>query len=289
MRGRVYVLVISVVLAVFGCGSESGSEPRPRPWSNTELGASFIQFRPDEGTLHVAVSVTNKTRRTIDVTGVALRWSGVRNQPITPQDGGEVIPGTTVSFFIDLAGLSCGGGHERPKAYVVASGRRAILPIDKVGEGLLRDLWRRGCADDAVRAVADISLGRTWRAAGPTATAGLRGTLVMTRHRTAGGQPGPLVTITSMTGSVLLDLVPVVHRHPFGVLLPTQNSRAIPVIIRSNRRCDQHALGQSTQTFLLRVGVTTGKTSTLIIVTPDRALRQQIGRNISTACKIENH
>jgi hypothetical protein len=282
MGVRVYVLVTFVMTLVAACGTQSRQSTHTPRWVQSQLGASFVQFRSDEGTRHVAISVTNKTRQTIHVTGVQLRWSGVTSQPVTRQDN-DVIPGTTVAFFVDLQGLRCDRGDERPRALVIASGRTGLLTIDRPGERFLRDVWRRGCADQAVRAAADLAFGSTWQAAGSTPAAGLRGALLMTRR-----QPGPTVTITSFSGSVLLDLLPVVGHRPIGVLQRGHQRLVIPVVIRSSRLCTQHALSQSTQTFLLRVGVKTGDTSTLIIVSPDTATQDKIKRNIERSCQIQN-
>jgi len=281
MGVRVYVLVTCVLTLVAACGTQSRQSTHTPRWVQSQLGASFVQFRSDEGTRHVAISVTNKTRQTIHVTGVQLHWSGVTSQPVTRQDN-DVIPGTTVAFFVDLQGLRCDRGDERPRALVIASGRTGLLTIERSGERFLRDVWRRGCADAAVRAAASIGFARAWRAAGPAPAAGLRGTLLVTRR-----QAGPRVTITGFQGSVLLDFIPVLDRRPIGVVPPGQHSLAIPVIIRSSRLCTQHALSQSTQTFLLRVGVTTGDTSTLIIVSPDTATQDKIKRNIERSCQIQ--
>jgi hypothetical protein len=277
-------VVVWLILAVAGCGSEPDTSPvRIKHWTASELGTSFVQYRIDEGTMHVTLQVTNKTDRVIDIASLALHWSGLVPQPVSRQGDYPLPAGATVAFPIDLKGLRCSGGTERPAAYVAASGRTGTLPLDRTGESLLRDFRRRGCNDAAVRAAADISFGASWRSAGAAPSAGLRGSLVL--HRRSNGEA---VTITSMSGSVLLDLAAVSKRRPIAVLGADQQILSVPVVVRSNGRCDQHALGQSSQTFLLHVGVRVGTTSTLLIVKASRSGQQQIATNVKISCKQQN-
>jgi hypothetical protein len=85
---------------------------------------------------------------------------------------------------------------------------------------------------------------------------------------------------------VLLDLLPLRRTTPVGVLAPGQRVLDVPVVIRSNGRCDDHALGQSSQTFLLRVGVRVGSTTTQLIVSPDDRAEARIKRQIDAACHV---
>jgi hypothetical protein len=286
MRARVCLLVSCTLALAAACSSSGpaadshGTSSLSRGLSARDIVGSFIQYRIDEGTRHAAIRVTNKTSKPIDVTRVALRWSGVAARPPTPVDN-EVTPGATVDYFFDLGTPRCQRGQGPPRAQVTADGSTVVVPVDRVGTGLLRDLWRRACATAAVDAAADIRFDTHWRPAGKRVEDGLRGTLVLVRRR-----PGVTVRVTSLQGSVLLDLSPLRRTTPIAELPPGQPRQVVPVVVGSNGRCDDHALGQSSQTFLLRVGVSVGTTTTQLVVSPDLAAQARIKQQIVTACHV---
>ncbi len=286
MRARVCLLVSCTLALAAACsssGPEAGSDgasSRSHGLSARDIVGSFIQYRIDEGSLHAAIRVTNKTSKPIDVTRVALRWSGVAARPPTPVDN-EVTPGATVDYFFNLGTPRCHRGQEPPRAQVTADGSTVVVPVDRVGTGLLRDLWRRACATAAVTAAADIRFSPGWRPAGSKVEDGLRGTLVIVRR-----EPAVTVRVTSLAGSVLLDLSPLRRTTPIAVLAPGQSRQVVPVVVGSNGRCDDHSLSQSSQTFLLRVGVSVGATTTQLVVSPDLAAQARIKRQIVTACHV---
>jgi hypothetical protein len=286
MRAGVCLVVSCAVTLATACSSSSptadpssASSPS-HGLSARDIVGSFIQYRIDEGTRHAAIRVTNKTSTSIDVTRIALRWSGIAARPPTPVDN-EVAPGATVDYFFDLGTPRCDRGREPPLAQVTADGSTVVVPVDRVGTGLLRDLWRRACATASVDAAAGVRFGRGWRPAGPAVDDGLRGTLMIVRR-----EPGVTVRVTSLEGSVLLDLSPVRRTTPVAVLAPGQQRRIVPVVVGSNGRCDDHALSQSSQTFLLRVGVRVGTTTTQLIVSPALADQARIKRQIAAACHV---
>ena len=84
----------------------------------------------------------------------------------------------------------------------------------------------------------------------------LPGRLVL-RHRP--GATGP-VRVVDLGGSVLLDLVPRAGRDalPGRAARRTRTVLAFPVLMGSAHRCDPHALGQSSQTFLISAYVRLG-------------------------------
>jgi hypothetical protein len=284
VRACVCLVVCCALALATGCSSSSpsgnsGLSSRTRGPA-PDLGGSFIQYRIDEGSSRAAIRVTNRTRATIGVTAVALRWSGIAGRRPTPEDN-PIVPGATVDYFFDLGTPRCQQGQEPPRAQVTVDGTTVVVPIDRVGTGLLRDLWRRACATATVESAARIRFGRGWRPAGPKAADGMRGTLVLVRRK-----PGAVVRLTSLQGSVLLDLSPLRPASQLGVLARGQRVLTIPIVVRSNGRCDDHALGQSSQTFLLRVGVRVGGTTTQLIRSPDRPTQARIKRQIDAACHV---
>jgi hypothetical protein len=286
MRARVCLLVSCTLALAVACSSRGpdadsdGESSRSYGLAAHDIVGSFIQYRIDEGTRHAAIRVTNKTSKPIDVTRVALRWSGVAARPPTPVDN-AVTPGATVDYFFDLGRPRCHRGQEPPRAQVTADGSTVVVPVDRVGTGLLRDLRRRACATAAVHAAANIRFGPGWRPAGKKVEDGLRGTLVIVRR-----EPAVTVRVTALEGSVLLDLSAVRRTTPIAVLAPGQQRRVVPVVVGSNGRCDDHALSQSSQTFLLRVGVRVRTTTTQLVVSPAVADQARISRQIVTACHV---
>jgi hypothetical protein len=93
----------------------------------------------------------------------------------------------------------------------------------------------------------------------------LPGRLVLT-HR-----PGATdrVRIVDLGGSVLLDLLPRDGRKALpGELAGEQRELAFPVLLGSAHRCDAHALGQSSQTFLISAYVRLGTEPTQRVILP---------------------
>jgi hypothetical protein len=110
----------------------------------------------------------------------------------------------------------------------------------------------------------------------------LPGTLEVGHH------PGqPQVTVVDLGGSVLLDL-----RTRQKGLLPVSTAdprvgRGIPVLIGSTHRCDAHALGQSSQTFLISAYVrVAGSPTQRVILIPDKADKARIQSVIDRVCHV---
>jgi hypothetical protein len=108
----------------------------------------------------------------------------------------------------------------------------------------------------------------------------LRGRLVMARR-----QAGQAVELRSLGGSVLIDL------RPAGDLvdLDVGAERAVtPVLLSSSGRCDAHALGGSTQTFLLSAYVRLGDApEQRVVLTPPPAVQSRMLRVVDRACNAE--
>jgi hypothetical protein len=84
-----------------------------------------------------------------------------------------------------------------------------------------------------------------------------------------------------MLGSVLIDIT---APQPL-VLLAGQPRGSYPLRL-SPARCDEHALGQSTQTFVFRARVQVGANRPVVVVVePDRRTRRSALRMLYAACR----
>jgi hypothetical protein len=76
---------------------------------------------------------------------------------------------------------------------------------------------------------------------------------VVVRRRAGSREP---LSILDLAGSVLLELAPVDGRSVLPARLAARDDvLRLPVLIGSVHRCDAHALGQSSQTFLFSIYV----------------------------------
>jgi hypothetical protein len=95
------------------------------------------------------------------------------------------------------------------------------------------------------------------------------------------------VRVVDLGGSVLIDLVPREGRRVLPELLARGAPRAVlPVLLGSAHRCDPHALGQSSQTFLISAYVRAGRSPTLRVILPlSTAERARLGGVIRRDCE----
>jgi hypothetical protein len=261
-RRLLLVLAASSVLAGAGCSSPSAPNPDRAPGP---LVASVTQFRFDEGTRNLKAGVTNDSDTDIRVSQATIAWDGFAF-PTVPVTGGVVHPGQTAAFSIAYGVPQCSAPpRAEPRLVAVVNGRTLRLPLRVEDPRLLLRLHAKACAAERLDAAATVRLrlaARTTRVGGVEY---LPGRLVLT-HR-----PGATdrVLIVDLGGSVLLDLLPRNSRRSLpGELVGERRELAFPVLLGSAHRCDAHALGQSSQTFLISAYVRVGSEPTQRVVLP---------------------
>jgi len=261
-RRLLLVLAASSVLAGAGCSSPSAPNPAPGPGP---LVASVTQFRFDEGTRNLKAGVTNDSDTDIRVSQATIAWDGFAF-PTVPVTGGVVHPGQTAAFSIAYGAPQCSAPpRAEPRLVAVVNGRTLRLPLRVEDPRLLLRLHAKACDAERLDAAATVRLrlaARTTRVGGVEY---LPGRLVLT-HR-----PGAtdLVLIVDLGGSVLLDLLPRGGRRSLpGELAGERRELAFPVLLGSAHRCDAHALGQSSQTFLISAYVRIGSEPTQRVILP---------------------
>jgi hypothetical protein len=212
--------------------------------SLSHLLASVTQFRPDEGTHFLTAGITNGGRTPITVTQASIVWPGMRFPTVQLPDE-PTLPGQTAAFRFRFGRARCAGGPF-PAASMssIIDGRRARLPLEVQDPGLLRRLRTRTCGLQRLQEVVGIALVLH----SPAPSGAVPAEIVLRRrphHRER-------VAIVDLGASVLIDVRPRTGRRALpGILRPGSARLRFPVRFTSAHRCDGHALGQSSQTFLL--------------------------------------
>jgi hypothetical protein len=261
-RLRLALAAMTAAVAPAGCSSAPPPGPAPAP---LHLVASVAQFRFDEGTRNLKAGVTNDSDRDIRVSQATIAWDGFAF-PTVPVAGGDVQPGQTAAFTIAYGAPRCSAPPRgKPLLVAVVDGRTLRLPLRVEDPGLLLRLHAKACAAERLDAAATVRL----RLARTTTRIGgveyLPGQVVLT-HR-----PGATdrVRLVDLGGSVLLDLLPRGGRAALpGVLAGERRTLAFPVLLGSAHRCDAHALGQSSQTFLISAYVRLDAQPTQRVILP---------------------
>ncbi|MPZ95635.1 MAG: hypothetical protein GEU96_12170 [Propionibacteriales bacterium] len=270
---------LALSLGVGGC-SAAGGEGEPDADAPVDLVGSFVQQRTDEGTTRAHVRLTNDGDSTVQVDGVGLVWPGYDDR-VYDTDA-SFRPGATIDLSVELTGRACAPTDKAPRAQVRMGERTLTLPLDDSGTRALHNVWERACAAEAVAEAVDVRFGPEWVPGGRKPGAPLRGTIEVTR----GSADGP-VALTGLQGSVLLDLEAAKPSTPLLSLPAEDDTAALPVTLGSNGRCDAHALGGSTQTFLLRVLVSLdGGEPQAVILGLDKPTQSRVLAAVHAACGV---
>jgi hypothetical protein len=252
------------VLTGAACSTQSSPKPAPTP-TPLRLVASVAQFRFDEGTRNLKAGVTNDSDRDIRVSQATIAWDGFAF-PTVPVTGGVVHPGQTAAFSIAYGAPQCSTlPRTRPRLVAVVDGRTISLSLRVEDPRLLLRLRAKECAAERLDAAATVRLRLGVRSTRIGGVEYIPGRLLLT-HRSGATQR---VRIVDLGGSVLLDLLPRGGRTSLPAeLAGARRELAFPVLLGSAHRCDAHALGQSSQTFLISAYVRLGSEPTQRVILP---------------------
>jgi hypothetical protein len=257
------LLALTLLACLAGCSGEPAPRPAPTP-APLDLDASVAQFRFDEGTRNLKAGITNNSDREIRVSQATIVWDALAF-PTVPITGGDVPPGQTAAFTIAYGAPQCRQPPAtKPSLVAVIDGRTTRLPLRVEDPQLLVRLHDKACAEQRLDEVASVELRLGKHPRTVRGEEYLPGDLVL-RHRP--GSTGRL-RLVDLGGSVLLDLVPRDGGAARAVLEPAQEALAYPVLMGSAHRCDSHALGQSSQTFLVSAYVRLNGQPTLRVILP---------------------
>jgi len=273
------VLVALAVLALLA-GCTSAAPVRPDPPA-TGLDASVTQFRFDEGTRRLKAAVGNDGDRDVRVTRATIAWTAMAFTTV-PLPDDPVPPGQAAAFTIRYGKARCSSRPtDRPALVAVIDGRRTRLPLKVEDPGLLRRLWAKACAEQRLDEVASVQLRPATRTVERAGQEYLPADLVV-RHRPGRREP---VTVVDLGGSVLVDLVPRDGRAVLPASSGPRRRFALPLLMGSAHRCDAHALGQSSQTFLISAYVRLAGQPTQRVVLPlTAAERRRLGGVVRRDC-----
>jgi hypothetical protein len=265
----------------------SSQEPGRADVAGSRLTATLVQQRFFEGTRTVGVQVTNRGRESLQVTSVRLEWSALPAAASTPKHS-LIGPGQTVDLLTAYGRPDCSRYPTMPHDSAVGELELAGEPdpvrltLAPAGQRLLRRLFGKECERAALRAVAEVHLLDRWSRVSINGSPFLRGTLAL--DRSAGGPDLP-VTVVGLRGSVLLSFRALTPARPLGTLSPGETDERVPVLVGSSGRCDAHALGGSTQTFLLSVFVRRGdRPAHRLVLVPRRPVQGRALEVVADAC-----
>jgi hypothetical protein len=146
--------------------------------------------------------------------------------------------------------------------------------LDESGAGYVTRIWDRWCQEIRVTKGVTMTYGDDWTLEGSGRRARLVGEVTLER----GDEPGP-ITLTNLRGSVLLEL----HLPRTPVMAPGTDKITFPLVIVVPR-CDEHALTESSQTFLFLAQFTMGDDDVAAIREPTGPTRAAAQHLLKEAC-----
>ncbi len=274
------VVCAGALLALSGCTSSPGRETV----RDARLAVSVSQSRFDEGTRQLRAAVTNTGDTGIHVESAGIAWSGFAPRAVPVPDG-ELGAGETVGLVLEYGEPRCDGpGTDPPAMGVVVDGAEQDVPLERDdARGLMR-LHVRACAQQRLERSVDVSL-RLRRE--PVTRAGeeyLPGSVVLRRRAGSTDE----LTVLDLAGSVLLELAPRDGRSVLPARLGAEDDvLRLPVLVGSVHRCDAHALGQSSQTFLFSIYVKLADASAQrVTAIPDRPTKEALTGILDRDCGV---
>lgn len=277
LLGRRLIGCLLVIATATACTPDGSGRPAaPQP----SLAVSVSQPRQDEGTRTLRAAITNAGPGTVTVTSATLDWPGFEPRAAAV-DAEPLAPGDIVGFSLQHGEPRCPADHEAaPAVAAVVDGTELSLPIEDDDAAVVRRLHTRACAQHRLDRTAGVELDLGDRIVTHRGEEYLPGHVVVRRR------PGTTTTVAvvELTGSVLLRLATA--RVPLPVTVgPSVAVARIPVRVTSTRRCDAHALSNSSQTFLFGVHVRLGRHPAQRVVRfPDTSEKRRLTTLLDRAC-----
>jgi len=284
--------------AAVSCSSAPSPHPVPEgvpPWQ-----ATLEQTRPDAESPNADVTLSNNTSHRVVVRGVRISWPGYAEGEWQPadrwrdcrRDHGDwqcigwksaALPfeaGATHKIDVRLLPPVCKDTTGPPVVELLFLDRSITpAPLDDPGARALRQIWEWQCERKRLVAAVDIRLAG-WHRVRHDGEPALRGSIAVRR-----GSTDARVVLFETRGSVLLDFERVGEDDV--LMEPTETTGRLPFLIASTRRCDPHSVGQSTQTYILRLWVSlAGQPPQPLAIHPPAQIRRQLDRLIYQTCDL---
>jgi hypothetical protein len=258
------VAAVTAILLVAACGTDR-SAGGPASTAATTTGPDIASTPPDGVSLfadyprylwhkrRLSVATTNDRDLPIQVSVIALRTDHFLDLEPEPKST-TIAPGARVDIQTDFGELrSCDDEPGREPMVLMRIATEPggttddyLIPIDPAP---LDDIRRIECAARRVDDAATIGFSDERSIDGLVMTTGID------VARLDGDEP---VGISSIQGSVIITMKPIAAAaEPLLTLAPGASSGTVPIELEITR-CDPHAVGQSTLTFVLSAFVTIG-------------------------------
>lgn len=274
--GYVFRCVCAAALLLVGsCTSASSGHDRRETTAGPSVTLSFLQYRSDEGTSRALLRVENHENRELVSTGIGVDWPGYGKHFRQPYDT-TVGPRQTLDLRMTLPPPTCRRAHGPAFGLLELEDTTIRSELDDFGQAVIRQVWERACDEEYVDDRVGVFVDDDWRRAGSGQTSYLVGHLDLTRRN--GDEE---VRLPSLHGSVMFDLRPA----RAVVMDPAAATGSFPVELRPVR-CDEHALGQSTQTFGWQADVRFGEARPRsVALHPGLRTQQQANALLRRACR----
>jgi hypothetical protein len=230
----------------------------------------------------INAELTNASDGPVTVATVALDSSQFAPVPAAEKES-PFAPSQTIDLSIEYGNPTCDGPLKQASFTVqLADGSTVELSIDSAGMEWLDRLYTKECALRSINDIATITYGPEFKRAIVDGQLVLTGELIL--RRPTDGDAAQSLTVRSLGGSVLVRMEPNPPPELPAVLKPGIDELRIPISLGAFR-CDQHARGQSSQTFLLSAFV---KPPDLpqqrVILVPSRSVQNQVFDLIDDVC-----
>jgi hypothetical protein len=286
--------------AAVGC-SDDPPVSHPTPEDTAPWHATLVQRRPDADSPDADVTLRNNTSQRVVVRAVRISWPGYAEGEWQPADRwrdcrldhgewacigwkSDDMPfdaGATHKIDVRLLGPVCEEAPtDRPRVDLrLGDDRTTSTPLDDPGVRTLREIWQWQCERQRLLEAVDIRLAG-WRRVPQDGEPALRGSIAVRR-----GTSDARVVLVETRGSVLLDFE---RLGDDDVLMgPAERAGRLPFLIASNGRCDPHSVGQSTQTYTLRLWVSLdGGPPQSLVIHPAPHIRRQMDGLIYRTCDL---
>lgn len=289
MAGALIALTGGLVACTGGDASDDAGEHAAKTGGGgadtSDLRASLLQLRHEEGTTTVHLHLTNTGSGPIEIASVRLGGPALTSAEATPVvDAARTIkPGELMTAPGDYEPPVCDAPPQPATlAVTLADGSSLEVAMDDAGQELVDRLVERDCGlariEDSVR----IRFLPDWRVRTVDGSPAMAGTMALDRR----GEGSSELDVIGVRGSVLLDFELLEARQSY-TLRAGDDAARLPVVLLPAGRCDGHALGQSRQTFLLSVFVQLGgQAEQRLILAPTLAVQDRVLALVSRACGV---
>lgn len=218
----------------------------------------------------------NETDHDLTVTGVGLDWPGFGD--FLTDYSTTIVAGRILDLRFRLPEPTCDGTDDPVvgRLQVADGGGTAEVDdeLDESGAGYVTRIWDRWCQEIRAAEGVTMTYGDHWTLEGTGRRAQLVGEVILER----GNEPGP-IALTALRGSVLLEL----HLPRRPVMAPGTDEISFPLVMQVPR-CDEHALTESSQTFLFLAQFRLGADQVSAIRAPTGPTRAAAQRLLDEAC-----